>query len=80
MRVGDRTLMTPFIGVRDYYDSLLNDTTAVGLGPGVWWRRWFGGSRYAAPSSCVEGAIGYGLDVSGDDRARGLFATLSVNC
>jgi hypothetical protein len=77
-RVGDRTLVTPFVGIRAYHDSVLNETTAIGAGPGLSWRYWFGGNRYAAPASYLEAVIGYGFSLSGDDRSRGLFATLSV--
>lgn len=78
-RTGDRAVITPFIGIRGYYDSLLKDSVAVGVGPGLSGRRWFGGNRYAAPSSYLEGVIGYGFSISGDDRGDGLFVALSIN-
>jgi hypothetical protein len=78
-RVGDRTLVTPYLGVRAYYDSLFRDTTAVGAGPGLTVRRWFGGDRYAAPRSYLEGVIGYGFRLSGDDRGEGLYLGVSIH-
>lgn len=76
-RVGDRSLLTPSLGVRAYYDSLLADTTSIGAGPGLTWRHWFRENGQAAPASYFDLTLGYDFRLSGP-RDDGLFATLSL--
>lgn len=79
MRTSDRDILTPFVTVRAYYDSLLADEVAVGAGPGVNWRHWFRESRYGAPASYLDFYLGYQFGLSGDARGEGLFIGLSLN-
>lgn len=78
-RFGDRDLLTPFVGVRGGYDSLLADTTTFSAGPGVAWRHWFRETRHGAPASYIEAVLGYGFSLSDDDRSEGAFITFSLN-
>jgi len=77
-RVSNRDLVSAGAGVRGYYDSALAETTAIGAGPRLSWRRWSGGDRYSAPPSYVDLSIGYDFAVSGGDRGRGLSVLLSL--
>jgi tetratricopeptide (TPR) repeat protein len=78
-RTSDRDILTPFVFVRAYYDSLLADETAVGAGPGVAWRHWFRESDYGAPASYIDLSVGYQFSLSGDDRGEGVYLGLNLN-
>ena len=78
-RTTDRDIVTPFVTVRGYYDSVLPEEVAVGAGPGVSWRHWFREGQYAAPASWIDFVLGYQFSISGDARGEGLFVGLSLN-
>lgn len=78
-QAGDRDLFTVGAGVRAYLDSTLADQTAVGAGPRFSWRHWFGGDTHTAPPHYIDVNLGYDFGLSGDDRAHGLKAQVSVN-
>lgn len=78
-RTTDRDIVTPFVTVRGYYDSILPDETALGAGPGISWRHWFREGQYSAPASWIDLVLGYQFSISGDARSEGLFVGLSLN-
>jgi tetratricopeptide (TPR) repeat protein len=74
-----RTTASVFGSVGSNYDSALATSEAIGAGPGLSVRHWFRETAYAAPRSFVDLTVEYRFRLAGDDRAEGLFATLSVN-
>lgn len=72
-----RTTVSIFGGIGSNYDSALETPEAIGAGPGLSIRRWFRESAYAAPRSFVDLTLEYRFRLAGDERAEGLFATLS---
>lgn len=74
-----RTVVSIFGAVSSNYDSSLPDAWAVGAGPGVSIRRWFRETPYAAPRSFIDFTLEYRVRLAGDERAEGVFATLSFN-
>ncbi len=78
-RTSERDVVTPFVTVRGYYDSVLAEETAVGAGPGVSWRHWFREGPYAAPASWIDLILGYQFSVSGDARGEGVFVGVAIS-
>lgn len=78
-RVTERGVLTPYAVIRADYDDSLMNKEALGAGVGLSWRQWYRETRYSAPSSYVDLSLEYRARLSGDDRAEGLFATLSFS-
>ncbi|WP_420963301.1 NfrA family protein [Brucella sp. IR073] len=72
-------VLTPFVAVGASYDSDLTKEFALGAGPGINARYWFREDKYTAPRSYVDFTLQYRVKLAGDDRAKGLFAGISVN-
>lgn len=68
--------VAPHLTVSAGYDSLLARRTTVGAGAGVNIRYRFREDRYHAPQSYVDFTIQYRVRVAGDDRSKGVFASL----
>lgn len=77
-RTSERDMLTPGIGARLYYDSLLGDEVAAGAGPRLGWRHWYGGDRYHAPSSYFDLYLGYDFSLAGGDRGEGVTAGVTL--
>jgi Flp pilus assembly protein TadD len=72
-------VLTPFVGIGASYDSDLHKEFALGAGPGINARYWFRQDKYTAPRSYVDFTLQYRAKLAGDDRAKGIFAGISVN-
>lgn len=68
--------VAPHLTVSAGYDSLLAQRTTVGAGAGVNVRYRFREDRYHAPQSYIDFTIQYRFRVAGDDRSKGVFASL----
>lgn len=78
-RVTERGVLSPYAVIHADYDDSLANQAALGAGVGLSWRQWYRETRYSAPSSYVDLSLEYRTRLSGDDRAEGLFATLSFS-
>lgn len=78
-KVGSQLIVAPFLGASVAYDSGLADPTAVGVGPGLWFRPWFRSGDHVAPQSYVDLVLQYRARVAGDRRAEGFLTTLSLS-
>jgi tetratricopeptide (TPR) repeat protein len=76
--VSDHLVGTPFLVVGGAYDDTLATPGAVGAGAGFSLRYWFREDKYAAPRSYVDLNVQYRFKIAGDDRARGVFASLTI--
>ncbi|WP_374309481.1 tetratricopeptide repeat protein [Methylocella sp.] len=77
--IGDGLVLTPYWVLGGGYDNVFSEPTAIGTGPGLSARLWFRGDAYHAPRSFVEASVQYRVPLAGGERARGLFAQLSVS-
>ncbi|MBB4798028.1 hypothetical protein HNP32_001772 [Brevundimonas bullata] len=78
-RVTERGVLSPYAVIHADYDDSLANKAALGAGVGLSWRQWYRETRYSAPSSYVDLSLEYRTRLSGDDRAEGLFVTLSFS-
>ncbi|MBB3810672.1 bacteriophage N4 adsorption protein A [Pseudochelatococcus contaminans] len=76
--ISDRLMITPFVGVTANFDNLLDTKWAAGAGPGINARYWFREDKYNAPRSYVDLNVQYRFKLLEDDRAQGLFASLTL--
>jgi hypothetical protein len=70
-------LAAPFVGLTYEHDNKLMRQNALSGGPGFMLRQWLRETRYKAPQSYVDLVIQYRFRLAGDNRAEGVFATLS---
>ncbi len=77
--ISDKLVATPFLALGGSYDSSFADPGALGTGPGFALRYWFREDKYAAPRSYVDMNVQYRFRLAGDNRARGLFAGMTVS-
>jgi tetratricopeptide (TPR) repeat protein len=77
--ISDKLVATPFLALGGSYDSSFEDPGALGAGPGFALRYWFREDTYAAPRSYVDMNVQYRFKLAGDNRARGLFAGMTVS-
>ncbi|MCI8212161.1 hypothetical protein AUC61_21765 [Pseudomonas sp. S25] len=88
---GSRWVTFPHVVAAYDYDSKMNSKTgadgradyssghAAGVGVGNNVRYWFREDAYNAPRSYVDFSLQYRVKVSGDDRAKGVFARLTYS-
>ena len=88
---GSRWVTFPHVVAAYDYDSKMNSKTgadgradyssgnAAGVGIGNNVRYWFREDAYNAPRSYVDFSLQYRVKVSGDDRAKGVFARLTYS-
>ena len=76
--VSDHLVGTPFLVVGGAYDDTLGTPGAVGAGAGFSLRYWFRENKYEAPRSYVDLNVQYRFKIAGDDRARGVFASVTI--
>ncbi|MGV6395670.1 NfrA family protein [Pseudomonas caspiana] len=88
---GSRWVAFPHVVAAYDYDSKMNSKTgadgradyssghAAGVGIGNNVRYWFREDAYNAPRSYVDFSLQYRVKVSGDDRAKGVFARLTYS-
>jgi len=88
---GSRWVTFPHVVAAYDYDSKMNSETgsdgddeyssghAAGVGVGNNVRYWFREDAYNAPRSYVDFSLQYRVKVSGDDRAKGVFARLTYS-
>jgi hypothetical protein len=72
-------VVTPYVGIAGEYDRAQSPRTAVGVGPGIALRYWFGESRYSAFTSHADLSIQYRVRVTDARRGGGLFGYLTVS-
>lgn len=77
--ISDRLVVTPFLALGGNYNNLLDPKWAIGTGPGINFRWWFREDKYTAPMSYVDLTAQYRVKLAGDDRAKGLFASLTLS-
>lgn len=77
--ISDRLVATPFLALGGSYDSSFADPGALGAGPGFALRYWFREDKYTAPRSYVDMNVQYRFKLAGDNRARGLFAGMTLS-
>lgn len=77
--ISDKLVATPFLALGGSYDSSFANPGALGTGPGFALRYWFREDKYAAPRSYVDMNVQYRFKLAGDNRARGLFAGMTVS-
>jgi tetratricopeptide (TPR) repeat protein len=77
--ISDKLVATPFLALGGSYDSSFADPGALGAGPGFALRYWFREDVYAAPRSYVDLNLQYRFKLAGDNRARGVFAGMTVS-
>ncbi len=77
-RLSDRLILSPLVDAAYSYDNRAITESALGVGPGIALRWFFGGGRFRAPVSYVELTAGERFRVFGARRADGPFATLSL--
>ena len=75
----DHLVLTPFVGIVANYDSELANEYALGGGPGIHARYWFREDKYTAPMSYVDLTFQYRWKLDGDERAKGVFAGITLN-
>ncbi|MEN3930189.1 hypothetical protein WJT86_03830 [Microvirga sp. W0021] len=71
-------VVTPFVAMGASYDSSLATQGALGAGPGLNIRYWFREDKYVAPMSYVDVNVQYRFKIAGDDRAKGVFAGITL--
>jgi predicted Zn-dependent protease len=69
----------PHLTLNTDYNSLNNNRTATGFGPGVNLRYWFRGDTYHAPRSSLDLSLQYRFKIQGDERARGFFVSTTLS-
>jgi adsorption protein A len=74
-----RLVVFPHLTLNTDYNSLNQQRSATGIGPGVNLRYWFREDAYHAPRSYVEVSLQYRLKISGDERARGFFMSTTLS-
>jgi predicted Zn-dependent protease len=74
-----RLVVFPHLTLNTDYNSLNQQRSATGLGPGVNLRYWFREDAYHAPRSYVEVSLQYRMKISGDERARGFFMSTTLS-
>jgi hypothetical protein len=72
-------VVAPFLGAVYSYDSKARRESALGAGPGVVARVYFRDTTYKVAQSYVELTVQYRARVSGDMRARGLYASATLS-
>ncbi len=77
--VDQRLVMFPHLTLNTDYNSLNQQRSATGIGPGVNLRYWFREDTYHAPRSYVEVSLQYRMKISGDERARGFFMSTTLS-
>ncbi|MFJ9450194.1 tetratricopeptide repeat protein [Herbaspirillum sp. NPDC101397] len=77
--VDPRLVVFPHLTLNTDYNSLNQQRSATGIGPGVNLRYWFREDAYHAPRSYVEVSLQYRMKISGDERARGFFMTTTLS-
>ncbi len=77
--ISNRLVLTPFLAVGGGYDNLLAIPEAIGAGPGLNLRYWFRESKYMAPMSSLDVNVQYRFKLTGDDRAQGVFAGITLS-
>ncbi len=68
--------IAPHLSLNAGYDSLLARRLALGAGAGINIRYRFRDDKYHAPRSYVDLTVQYRVRVAGDDRSKGVFASL----
>jgi len=71
-------VVAPFLGAVYSYDSKAGRESALGAGPGVVARVYGRDTTYKVAQSYVEVTVQYRARVSGDMRARGLYASVTL--
>lgn len=77
-RIAGRLVITPLIALGGGYDNVLDTPRALGAGPGLNLRYWFREDKYTAPRSFLDFGVQYRFKLAGDDRAEGIFASLTL--
>lgn len=70
--VSDRLVLFPHAAIAGDYDSRAPHRLALGIGPGIGMRYWFGENAYRAPASWLDLNIQYRVRLTDADRAKGL--------
>ncbi len=76
-KTGGQNLLIPHVVLAGDHDNRMQDSTALALGAGLSYRRWFRQSPTKAPASWIELTIQGRTRLTESKRAEGLYVTLS---
>lgn len=76
---GGRWVAFPHLSLAADYNSAALEKGAAGFGPGLMARYWFNENAYNAPRSYVDFSVQYRARLSGAQRSKGLFATITLS-